>query len=208
MFARRNICDQFKMKMLNKPPKSKKCKAPGCSSKFIPARPLQQACSIQCAIILADIAKKKKEASKAKIERREHRAAKEKLKTKRDWSNEIDRAFQEYCRWRDADEPCISCGRFCRPDGNESDGGHYITRGSKALRWNEKNCNKQCKYCNRDLKGNYAGYRLGMIVKYGIEIVDFLERRDHEIPKYTIPELIEIKAKYLKLTRELRKGRE
>lgn len=188
--------------------KQKTCKAPGCSNKFTPSRPFQTWCSFDCAIVLADIAKKKKEASKTRIERQERKAAKERLKTKRDWSNEIDRIFQEYCRYRDADEPCISCEKFCSPNGNESDGGHYITRRNKALRWDERNCNKQCKYCNDRLKGNYSEYRKGMIKKYGIEVVEWLERTDHVVPRYTISELIEIKAKYSKLARELRKGRE
>lgn len=135
-------------------------------------------------------------ALRAKKERKEYKDAKEKQKTAKDYAGEIDKLHQKYSRYRDAELPCISCGKFCAPDGNESDGGHYITRANKALRWTEENCNKQCKHCNDYLRGNYVEYRKGMIEKYGIEKVLELENCKLPAPKYTIADLILIRLQF------------
>jgi len=180
--------------------KLKHCK--NCRNKFIPVRFAQNVCSIGCSIEWARRLKSKREASETKKQRKERKAGLEKLKTKRDYEREIDKLFQEWIRWRDKEEACICCGTPASPDGNESDAGHYISRRNKALRWFQDNCHKQRKYCNQYLGGNYAAYRIGLIERIGLARVEFLERRDHVPPEYTIDELIQIKAA---LAREIRK---
>ena len=89
----------------------------------------------------------------------------------------LDRIFSEYIRRRDADENgyicCISCGKFVQ--WKESDCGHYINRKHNATRYCEKNCNAQCRACNRFDEGNIQGYRKGLIAKYGEKAVEVLE---------------------------------
>lgn len=179
--------------MRNRLPKCKVCK-----KEFKPFQSTQQVCGFQCAQIFA-------EQKRAKKERKELLDGREKLKTAKDYANEIDLLHQKYSRYRDAELPCISCGKECKPDGNESDGGHYITRRNKALRWVEENCNKQCKYCNQHLKGNYSEYRKGMILKYGLEIVEKLEHCNDPSPKYSIPELQSLKKLYQQKIKDLSK---
>ena len=59
---------------------------------------------------------------------------------------------------------------------------------------------------NSWLSGNVLGYRQGLIDKYGEGVVLWLEG-PHEPKKYTIEEIIEIKARYkAKLTALADKG--
>ncbi|WP_333858833.1 recombination protein NinG, partial [Denitromonas sp.] len=82
--------------------KPKKCKS--CRQVFDPSRPMQAACSIDCA---KAIARRKRE----KIEAAETRRRKEAIKSRPELMREAQTAFNAYIRARDADLPCISCGR-------------------------------------------------------------------------------------------------
>lgn len=61
----------------------------------------------------------------------------------------LDEVFSRYIRLRDADEHgyirCISCGRIHH--FNETDCGHFINRSHMATRFDEQNCNGQCRSC-------------------------------------------------------------
>jgi hypothetical protein len=76
---------------------------------------------------------------------------------------------------------CISCGRLLPFE--QSDCGHYINRQHMATRFNEKNCNAQCRKCNRFDEGNIQGYRRGLIAKYGEPTVLMLEAMKNQINK-------------------------
>lgn len=87
-----------------------------------------------------------------------------------------DTWFSLYIRLRDADKDgiirCISCGApvFWK----KADAGHFIKRQHKALRFNEKNVNGQCKKCNWLEQGNDIGYAKGLDKKYGPGTADQL----------------------------------
>ena len=89
----------------------------------------------------------------------------------------LDRIFSEYIRKRDSDDNgyirCISCGKIVHL--KEADNGHYINRKHNSTRYDEINCNAQCRSCNRFDEGNLQGYRKGLIKKYGLEAVELLE---------------------------------
>lgn len=91
--------------------------------------------------------------------------------------NTLDRIFSEYIRRRDSDAngyiKCISCGKIIH--WKDSDCGHYINRKHNSTRYDEINCNAQCRSCNRFDEGNIQGYRRGLITKYGLEKVEMLE---------------------------------
>lgn len=105
--------------------------------------------------------------------------AKSKLK------NRLDVVFAKYIRLRDVMPNgmfrCISCGNILLFD--ESDCGHYINRQHMATRFSEKNCNAQCRKCNRFDEGNIQGYRRGLIAKYGEATVSMLEAMKTQINK-------------------------
>lgn len=97
----------------------------------------------------------------------------------------LDKVFSEYIRLRDTREDgtftCISCNRILPYD--QADCGHYINRKHMSTRFSEKNCNAQCRSCNRFDEGNIQGYRRGLVAKYGEYAVVMLESMKNQINK-------------------------
>jgi hypothetical protein len=169
---------------MTKESKPKTCKE--CKQKFIPLRPLQTACSYQCAILLAKVKEKKKS-------EKETRAKKLDLRTKSEWMKIAQGVFNKYIRTRDERQPCISCGN---PKPKKINAGHYRSvGGNPELRFNELNVHLQCEYCNTYLSGNLIEYRKGLIQRIGVEQVEWLEGK-HEPMKYSVDEIKEIIEKY------------
>ena len=50
-----------------------------------------------------------------------------------------------------------------------------------STRYDEKNVNGQCIYCNMFLAGNIQGYQIGLIKKYGKEVLQHLEIKKNNI---------------------------
>jgi len=127
------------------------------------------------------------------IERKRHQARKEKIKTKAQHLKDAQAEFNKFIRLRDADQPCISCGRF---HSGQYHAGHYLTVGAKPeLRFDEDNCHKQCAPCNNHLSGNLVNYRINLEKRIGIERVERLEG-PHDLPNWTIEQIQEIRKHY------------
>ncbi|HCF4141281.1 TPA: recombination protein NinG, partial [Pseudomonas aeruginosa] len=92
-------------------PKPKKCQNPECGATFVPQRLGQRVCSPACALAIKDKHSKPARKAIADRERREIKVRKERLKSRADHLREAQAAFNEFIRLRDADQPCISCGR-------------------------------------------------------------------------------------------------
>lgn len=199
-----------------KPPKPKKCAM--CPTRFVP-RGMQKVCGVACALALNDRNKAKAEAARAKIERADIKARKEKLKTRNDWIAEAQVVFNRFIRLRDEDKPCICCGdvpanerrRPGRPavlahlTGGSWDAGHYRSVGSAPhLRFVEDNVHRQRKQCNRDGAGRAVEYRIGLIARIGLARVEALEA-DQAERKYTIDDLKALIAHYKQRIKELTK---
>ncbi|WP_249201251.1 recombination protein NinG [Burkholderia cenocepacia] len=173
--------------------KAKKCRE--CGVVFTPARSMQKVCSPACAIALTEKDKARKVARAQRAERKSLREALEKSKSRWAHLKELQALFNRWIRARDADLPCISCGRPASWSG-QWDAGHYRSVGSNpASRFNPLNVNKQCGPCNVHLSGNLIAYRAGLVQKIGLEAVERLEG-PHAPLKLTIPEIIEMKARY------------
>ena len=130
-----------------------------------------------------------------KEKRQEDKKKKEKLKTRGQWQREAQAAFNAYVRWRDRDEPCISCGNYTTDGavGGNWDAGHYRSTGSAPhLRFHLWNCHKQCVRCNRYLSGNVAEYRTRLGRKIGPGKLELLEA-DDKPRQYSIDDLKRIK---------------
>jgi len=156
--------------------KQKPCRI--CRKKFQPVRSIQPVCDdFECKVAYATKAAEKSKVKREVRERKELKAAKDKLKGRDDYINELDRVFGAYVRYRDKDKPCICCSKHLSVGwvGGKYEAGHYISRRHYATRWDEENVNAQKKYCNRWLKGNHAGYRDGLIQRYGEATVIRLE---------------------------------
>jgi len=158
-----------------------------------------------------------------RVERREIRARKDKLRKYGDFVADAEKAVRDYRRTYELSigSGCMSCGKTQAEveaaqgwkTGGAWDGGHFLGKGARPeLRLVESNIWLQCKGCNGG-SNKYArkgesvrqGFRAGLIERIGIEAVEALEA-DHTPRKYTIEDLQAIKAKYRAKTREL-KGR-
>ena len=109
-----------------------------------------------------------------------------KTKKKPDLKAKLDKVFSEYIRKRDTRNgvfKCISCGRILPYE--QADCGHYINRKHMTTRFDEMNCNAQCRSCNRFDEGNIQGYRRGLVALYGEQQVTLLEAKKHNLRKYS-----------------------
>jgi len=182
-----------------KPPKPKKCRV--CRELFTPTRAMQICCTPKCAIEKARQDRCRKEGKEATRERVELRKTKDKAKTRREWIKDAQTSFNAFIRARDDKLPCISCGRHHQ---GQYHAGHYMPTSTRpSLRFNELNVHKQCSACNNHLHGNLVNYRVELIKKIGLELVEWLEG-EHVPAKYTIPELIGIRDNYRLKLKELR----
>ena len=187
-----------------KPRKPKKCLCP-CGEMFVPkgmekhisqshyARWLRETEAGQ-----KEIAKKMDKAKKclAKAEKEADDKIREKLKTLGKFESEAKTEFQKYIRKRDAELPCISCGT---EQTDLWDGGHFKKAELySGVIFDEMNCHKQCRKCNRFLGGNELNFREGLIVRYGESYVIEIEQRAAKLRvyKYTKDQLKEIREKY------------
>ena len=179
--------------------KDKKCKV--CLKVYTPRIFAQSVCSPGCAIIHSKNLKKIKEQKEWKAEKA---ILKDKLKTLGQYEAEAKKAFQKWIRMRDDKQPCISCGI---QQTDLWDGGHYKKAEIySGVIFDENNCHKQCRKCNRFLNGNELNYRQGLIQRYGIEYADQIEQKANETRnyKFTKEELIAKKLKYDILIKEIK----
>lgn len=168
----------------SKQPKQYSCRI--CKKPFFKRSGFQKVCDIHCAIELV-------KQTRQKAEKKELRERKLKAKSRSQWLKEAQVEVNKYIRLRDGNLPCISCQRF---HTGQYHAGHYRTIGSQpALRFDELNIHKQCAPCNNHLSGNLIEYRINLIKKIGLDKVEWLEGK-HEPKKYTIDEIIAIKALY------------
>ncbi|MGC5702989.1 recombination protein NinG [Pseudomonas sp. NFXW11] len=186
-----------------KTPKPKKCKNPSCGISFAPQRLGQAVCSPRCGLAIKDVNQGRAHKALAQLERREIKASKERLKSRADHLREAQAAVNEWVRLRDADLPCVSCGRH--HDG-QYHAGHYRTVGANPeIRFEPLNVWKQCAPCNTHLSGNLVNYRLSLLLRIGAEKLAWLEG-PHPARKYTVEEIKAIKAEYREKIKELKRA--
>ncbi|MEB0189978.1 recombination protein NinG [Pseudomonas sp. CCI1.1] len=191
------------MTIERKPAKPKKCRVAACRASFVPSRMGQAVCSPACALIDGPRHAPKARKALADIERKDIKVRKEKLKSRADHAKDTQQAFNEWVRLRDADLPCVSCGRH--HDG-QYHAGHYRTvAANPAIRFEPLNVHKQCAPCNNHKSGDIVNYRIELVKRIGAEAVEWLEG-PHEPKKYTIEQLKAMTAEYRAKTRELKRA--
>lgn len=67
--------------------------------------------------------------------------------------------------------------------------GHFVSRSSSTLRFDERNCNAQCVGCNMFKQGNQYAYALALDLKYGDGTAQELYSHRMDTHKFTIDEL-------------------
>lgn len=181
---------------MNRTPRPRKCRT--CRTEYTPARMGQKACSPRCAVQQARDTARRQAA-------RDKQAARVRLRTRRDWAKIAQQKFNAWVRLRDADLPCVSCGRF--HDG-QWHAGHYLTTGARPeLRYEPLNCHRQCQPCNTHLSGNLVLYRQELLKRIGKDAVAWLEG-PHAPKKYSSQDLADIAAHYSREARKLKRARE
>jgi len=114
------------------------------------------------------------------------------------YKKKLDQVFSKFIRQRDADSHgrvrCFTCGRIYH--WKEIQAGHYISRQHLNLRWAEYNVHPQCVGCNVFKKGNMDVYAIALQAKYGLDILQELQRQKQKIRKFTIGELINLIDRY------------
>lgn len=198
-----------------KTPKPKTC--PICSTEYIPRSSLQKVChNYKCAIAF----NKQRDAEIAAREQRKREREKsadlkqrrEALKTRAEWEREAQAAFNRYIRIRDMYQECISHpGKLISNSnyitGSAVDASHYRSRGAAShLRFNVFNVHAACTRCNRQLSGNAVEYRIRLIERIGLEIVERLEA-DNEPRKFDIGYLKRVKSIFTRRARHYEKLR-
>ena len=174
--------------------KNKTCKV--CKDKFIPLRPLQMVCSPLCGIEYT-------KQQKAKQWQKEKKVIKEKLMTKKDYLNILQKVFNTYIRIRDKGKPCISCDKFLKP--NDINAGHFYSVGAYAnLRFNELNVHNQCIECNLYKHGNVLEYSLRLPNRIGIDNYNLLQENRNTPLKIDIEEVKELIKIYKEKTKQLK----
>ena len=188
--------------MIQKPPRPKKCRNPACGQTFTPQRMGQHVCSPLCGLAIKDVNQDKAKKAIALRQRLEHKAAKERIKSKGDHAKEAQASFNEWIRIRDHDLPCVSCGRFHEGQWHA---GHYKTVGAHPeLRFEPLNVHKQCAPCNNHKSGDVVNFRIELIKRIGPGNVEWVEGK-HEPKRYTVEDLQSIKKYYRALVREMKK---
>lgn len=171
----------------------RKCAVKGCGTRFQPRNMLHKVCGPACAEIHTA-------AERKRLDAKQTRERKAKLKTRGDHIADTQEAFNALVRYRDRNETCISCPTVLSTlDGTPGGGydcGHYRSRGSAPhLRFDFRNAHGQCKKCNRYRAGNAADYRIGLIARIGLAAVEALEC-DQAGGDWTISGLLAMKVDF------------
>lgn len=136
------------------------------------------------------IKRKKKEAIES---------TKKNIRNKPNLIRKLDTVFSLYIRLRDAMPNgyvrCISCGRI-KPF-EDVDCGHFFSRTHMATRFDEDNCNAECRFCNRMSADHIISYQKNLVSKIGQQRYDRLNIKAHTTCHWLDSELEE-KIRYYK----------
>jgi len=91
----------------------------------------------------------------------------------------LERFHSEYIRRRDATinkeyGRCCTCNKIIH--WKDGDAGHYEKRQHTNIKYHERNAHLQCQQCNRFKGGMQAEYALFLERKYGLGILQELDR--------------------------------
>ena len=188
------------------PRKDKACRV--CKKVFTPQYNAtgQIVCSWDCALAQS---RQKQQKAADKAQKKRDASTKDKLKTRSRRIAEAQVAFNRYIRARDYGKPCISCGSWSNDIkfGGATDCGHYRSTGAAPhLRLCTWNAAGQCVKCNRHLSGNVVEMRKGMIERFGLERVEWVEN-NNDVRKFGIEYLKRVKAIFTRKARMVEKRR-
>ena len=103
--------------------------------------------------------------------------------------------FSEYIRRRAADWKgsviCVTCGKQAHwKDGMQA--GHFIPGRNNSILFDERGVHVQCVGCNYFGKGAHTAYRKFMEKKYGIKVINELEKKARKTVTFDKKDLIKM----------------
>lgn len=115
--------------------------------------------------------------------------------TRRNIIKKLDKVFSEYVRKKHANKlgyvKCYTCDKKAYWKGEGMQNGHFISRSSRALRWDEDNCRPQCYACNCMKYGQQYIFAQNLNKEFGYDKADELLQQSRKIVKHTDAELLE-----------------
>jgi hypothetical protein len=112
----------------------------------------------------------------------------------------LDAIFSEYIRRKYADKngivKCYTCNKRAYWKGEGMQNGHFISRSSRILRWNEQNCRPQCYACNCMRYGQNYIFAMNLNKEYGYDIAAELLQKSRQLIKQTDYELEDLIKRY------------
>jgi len=158
-----------------------------CAKPFIRFRSMQTVCGPRCAV------------KSVKAQRAALKLALINMRPRSRWLDDVQKAVNAYVRVRDRYKPCISCKAPWEP---MFQAGHWLSRGARPeLRFDLDNIHGQCCRCNLHLHGNQAMFRVGLVERRGLEVVERLEG-PHPLAKFSIDELKAMRDAFRILTKQ------
>ena len=126
-----------------------------------------------------------------------------KEQTHRWWLSKTNTDYNMMVRLEESDENgygvCITCG--VKIHYKQAHAGHFL----HGLDFTRDNQHFQCAQCNNTYSGRLDKYTLYMLDHYGRKRVDELYRLNNQAHKYSIPDLMEMRATYKAKIKELQR---
>ena len=116
----------------------------------------------------------------------------------------LDSIFSQYIRRRDVKESiaeCFTCGK--KDDWKRLQCGHFQSRRFYSTRWDETNCQVQCKSCNIYKEGEQFKFGTNLNKQFGKKTSERLEVKAREIVKIPTFELEDMIKHYQELCSQL-----
>jgi hypothetical protein len=121
------------------------------------------------------------------------------------WKKKCWDLFSEVIRLRDCNGGvygnCVTCG--ARKHFSELQCGHFIPGHHNSVIFDLRNAHAQCFHCNIGLKSNPIRYYKFMLDKYGVEVIDELDKLDGETKQFKVFMLKEIYDQLLTIKKSL-----
>lgn len=115
--------------------------------------------------------------------------------TRKNIVKKLDKVFSEYIRRKHANKQgivkCYTCEKKAYWRGEGMQNGHFISRASRALRWDEDNCRPQCYACNCMRYGQQYIFAQNLNSEFGYDKAAELLQQSRQTVKHTTPELLE-----------------
>jgi hypothetical protein len=147
--------------------KEKRCKQ--CSQYFLPVRPLQSVCSLNCSI---ELGKKKAEEKEKRDWNKRKKELKEAIKTPSEYKEDLQKEINHIVRLIDKGHECISSGAKVY----QVNAGHLYAVGSHPeLRFNLLNIYNQRVHDNKWKSGNGIVYKERIKEVFGLEVFEEIE---------------------------------